>query len=251
MEIPLLDFNDDPIYIDDSPGDTYHPPPIIIKGLRTAYENASNSGIIETLSMTLRVFFPLYESMNVFYIPEGTALVLQNHRDPITASLYTTFNGLWLSLLREPDRSSNDRFLIPTSWRFKNVGVFEKYELVKMILEDPVLQNPSDPRFVILRNGMSYFFSSTILFLIITEGVFLRAQDGIYAEIANRVQEKIPIQFDTDKAYNHKTVFRFIAWCYILWVATAIDMPIAENEIRIPTIENFKKLVDRLLLYLK
>lgn len=236
----MLDFDEDAphiIYIDDTTAtapNVRQSAPINITGLRTAYVDAKvpkNNGVIETLSLTLRLFYPLDKDMDVFFIPEGTAVVAIQHRFPQKALLYKNREDYWKDLGSSIDRSSNDHFLLPSAWDFSNIPDLETDANVQLILTHDILKNPSHPRCVIHRNGMAYFFNSTILYLIYLKHICLRAQDGIYAEIAQRARLVSPIV-----NANVEMVFHFTVRCYILWVATATGMHLPNDAVDIASI---------------
>ena len=221
------------------------PSDIRMNGLRTAYVNKQKvagtlipidtSGVIETLSMTLRVFYPLYDTADVFEYPEGTVVVVLSsfpqaiERKVQLATLYTE-NARFERLKARP--SSDEDFLIPISWNATEVTEMESNILYHRIMQSETML----PR-TILQNGMFYFFNASILFLYHHHRINIRAQDSIYTQMVLRAEEMMEkakkeliqhpetVHLQQSGLPGKENVY-FMVLCYFLWMTDSLNYPL-------------------------
>lgn len=191
------------------------PPAVHIAGLRTAYARGRSSGVIETLTPTKRLFFPLHGTGDVFAVPAKTHAIMLRDGIMQNARAYTApQNRLWWNALKSADlRTSNAHFLAPMHRAPDTLS-----PMVHSIYDTPAL----DPCTPLARNGDTHFFNATLIHMVREKAIALGADDAIYAELALHVSRTT--------FYGSLTSVQFSALAFTLWVALAasgrlLDLP--------------------------
>ena len=182
------------------------PPAAHIAGLRTAYARGRSSGVIETLTPTKRLFFPLNGTGDVFAVPSKTHAIMLRDGIMQNARAYTApQNRLWWNALKAADlRTSNAHFLAPMHHAPDALS-----PMVHSIYDTPAL----DPCTPLARNGDTHFFNATLIHMVREKAIALGADDAIYAELALHVSRTT--------FYGALSNVQFSALAFTLWVALA------------------------------
>lgn len=212
-DMPLLSLGD-ASYVLLPPGSTAAPPlipvsdsPPSLPGLRTAYVHGAHRGVIEVLTLTKRIFYPLKATTDVFHAPSKTAAVVLRDGAMQTALLYESTpkgRGWWRALRDADARSGSAHFLAPVHHEPNDVT-----PMVRSIYEDESL-SPTTP---VTRNGSVYFFNATLLVLLRDKQITLDAADSLYVDLASRAAAPVFGGVPTD--------VQFTALAFVLWAAMA------------------------------
>ncbi len=192
-----------------------------ISGLRTAYVRRKASGVIETLSLRKRVFYPLLDNAGVFGAPDHAHVVLLADDKVQPATLYVRNRSRWVALKGAPGRSSNADFLTPIH--------HADVHTANNAMQARIVANAAmDPQTAIHRNGDAYFFNATMLLLLREARITLPAADSVYLELAVHVHRA---------AFRTATLdHQFVNFAFLLWLAMAIRRPLTLPRIAdIPT----------------